>query len=296
MAVQNQSIIVRLEKMKLAVHLHLFHVKQLPWILRYLENLDDCDYDLFVTLVEHDEQIESTLKAFNPHAIIIIVPNRGYDLGPFVEFLHKVDLDKYNYILKVHTKAPKSNNFTMLNGYSMSNRLWNYVLWDSVLGSKEQVQKCLTELTCEGVGMVGSKICLTEEKRTYEELLPQINEVLEKLNFAPVDKIKFVAGTMFYVRAELMKPLLAYTINDFAPSDGTIKNYTLGHVFERVVALLVTGKGLKITGVGSARPMQLFFKLLLAQTLHFLWQNKRTKSGAHIIKICRIPVYHKKEK
>ena len=294
MAVQNQSIIVRLEKMKLAVHLHLFHVKQLPWILRYLENLNGCNYDLFVTLVEHNEQAEKTLKTFNPNTTILIVPNRGYDLGPFIEFLHQIDLGKYNYILKVHTKAPKSNNFTVLNGYGMSNRLWNHVLWDSVLGSKEQVKKCLEAIADKSVGMVGSKFCLTEEKRTYEKLLPQINDVLVRVGLNPVEKIQFIAGTMFYVKAALMKPLLAYTANDFTISDGKIKNYTLGHVFERVLAELVAGKGYKIVGVDGSKPILLYFQFVLSWIFHFLWQNKYTSSGAHIIKICRITVYHRK--
>ncbi|MBP5344356.1 MAG: hypothetical protein J6Y85_04730 [Alphaproteobacteria bacterium] len=281
---------------KLAVHLHLYYLKQLPRILKYLRHLEYQDYDLFVTMVEHNQDIEQTIKSFNQKATIMIVPNHGYDVGPFIEFLHHIDLNNYEYILKIHTKSFKSNNFTILNGYSMSNKLWSYVLWDSVLGSKEQIQKCFAKFSDKNTGMVGSKFCLTDEKRTYEELLPDINTILTKLGFKPIFKTQFIAGTMFYVRAQLMRPLLAYSVQDFNPSDEKIKNHTLAHMIERVVAEIILQYGYKISGVGTTKPIILYGRFFLSKFFHFCWQIKRTSSGALIIKILRIPVYYKKTK
>lgn len=34
----------------------------------------------------------------------MIVDNRGYDLAPFLAVLHEGDLDKYDYLIKLHTK------------------------------------------------------------------------------------------------------------------------------------------------------------------------------------------------
>ena len=101
---------------KLAVHLHLYYKEQLPKIVKYLKNLDGVDYDLFVTMVEDDEQVKLKILAEFPNSKIWVVENRGYDIGPFIEFLHRIDLKDYEYVLKVHTKGTKSNNYTHLNG------------------------------------------------------------------------------------------------------------------------------------------------------------------------------------
>ena len=98
----------------LAVHLHLYYTEQLPNIIKYLKSLEDVDYDLFVTMVEIDKGIEEQIKAFNKKANIRVVENRGYDIGPFVDFLHKINLDDYKYILKLHTKGNTSFNHVKL--------------------------------------------------------------------------------------------------------------------------------------------------------------------------------------
>ena len=111
--------------MKIAVHLHLYYLEQLPKILKYLKSLDGTAHDLHVTMVKHDKDAEKAISTFNPKANIIIVPNRGYDLGPFIEFLHQIDLDAYDLILKVHTKKEISQNHTWLNGRRLDNKLYN---------------------------------------------------------------------------------------------------------------------------------------------------------------------------
>ena len=129
--------------MKLAVHLHLYYFEQLPEILGYLKSLSETDYDLFVTMVEENEKVISEIKVVYPNAHIMIVPNYGYDVGPFIEFLHQIDLDKYDYILKIHSKKDVSKNRTRLNGNRMDNRLWKKILFDALLKDAERVQNNL---------------------------------------------------------------------------------------------------------------------------------------------------------
>ena len=114
----------------LAVHLHLYYTEQLPNILKYLRNMEDVDYDLFVTMVKAAEGVEEQIKSFNNKAKIWVVENRGYDIGPFIDFLHKINLDDYKYVLKLHTKGSKSNNYTLLNNKRLDNALWGKILWD----------------------------------------------------------------------------------------------------------------------------------------------------------------------
>ena len=153
----------------LAVHLHIHYKEQLDEILLKLANLQGVDYDLLVTVTDYDEKIATRLKAFNPEVKIIQVENRGYDIGPFVEFLHHINLDDYQYILKLHTKAKHSQNYTHLNNMRFDNALWGKILWDALLATPERVQEDIKRLqnrqaifskfhetrrNCRGIGAV----------------------------------------------------------------------------------------------------------------------------------------------
>lgn len=278
--------------MKIAVHLHFYYLDQLPDILRYLHSLDDQKYDLFVTMNKHDEEVEKAIKRLNSKTTFMIVPNMGYDIGPFIEFLHKVDLDGYDYILKIHTKAYVSKNYALLNKKRLDNRLWRRILLEALLKDKTRVQDNLKILEDNpNIGMLASKYCVTNEKRIYQKLLPQVNDILKACGFNEVNTIHFVAGTMFYVRARLLKPLLKYTIKDFAQTDEDIKEGTFAHVAERLFGALVEAQGYVVHGIEHDNYTKEF---ILTALKYFVFQKKETKRRV-LIKVFRIPVYAKKK-
>jgi len=278
---------------KMAVHLHIHYVDQLPQILCYLKNLEDADYDLFVTTTAPTDSL-SAIKSAYPTAKIWNVPNLGYDIGPFIDFLHHINLDDYEYILKLHTKGKTSKNYTRLNGNRFDNALWGRVLWDSQLATKERLQTNLKILESNStVGMVGSKYCITSASRDYNKLLPQINAELEKLNFSPVTKLSFVAGSMYLVRAKCLEPLLHYKINDFSTTDGNVKEGTLAHIIERIIGVLVEAQGYTIREI---RHNGYGLRFCLVVIKRFIFQKKLTGAGRKLIKICKIPVYSKSYK
>ena len=99
---------------KLAVHLHLYYLEQLDEILEKLCNLLEIDFDLFVTMSKVDEEVKRKILNKFSNAKVFVVANRGYDIGPFIWFLHQINLDDYEYVLKVHTKGKKSSNYTFI--------------------------------------------------------------------------------------------------------------------------------------------------------------------------------------
>lgn len=275
---------------KMAVHLHIHYIDQLPQILCYLKNLEGADYDLFVTTTASTDSL-SALKSAYPMAKIWNVPNLGYDIGPFVDFLHHINLNDYECVLKLHTKGKTSKNYTLLNGNRFDNALWGRVLWDSQLATKERLQTNLKILESNTtVGMVGSKYCLTKSPKDYGKLLKEINQQLQKLNFFPVTKLSFVAGSMYLVRAKCLEPLLYYKINDFVTTDGNVKEGTLAHVVERIIGALVEAQGYTIRAV---RHNGYGLHFLIVSIKRFIFQKKITASGKQLIKVCKIPVYSK---
>ena len=201
---------------KLAVHFHLYYVEQLNEILTYLKSLVSVDHDLFITMAKDDKNVRQKITDVCPRAEIWVVPNKGYDVGPFLDFLHHIDLDAYEYILKIHTKGTTSKNYTWLNKHRLNNRLWRRMLLDALLKDENRVRENLQLMDeTPKIGMLSSQYCVTDSPKTYQKLLPQINRALEKCGFHKTGHLRFVAGTMFYVRARLLKPLLKYNINDF---------------------------------------------------------------------------------
>lgn len=275
----------------LAVHLHIHYKEQLDEILLKLANLRGVDYDLLVTVTENNEETVAKLKTFKPEVQIIQVENRGYDIGPFVEFLHHINLDEYQYVLKLHTKAKHSQNYTHLNNMRFDNTLWGKILWDALLATPERVQKDMKILQNPQVGMLSSKYCINQEECNYKKLLKQINQKLEELELSKTDRPEFVAGSMFYVKAKLLKPLLKMKLNDFAPTDAGVKEGTLAHVIERVMGEVVKEQGYEIYGVNDWYPRFLCWKAALKR---FVYQKKVTQSGKLLIKVLKLPIYSKK--
>lgn len=275
----------------LAVHLHLHYVEQLDEVLAKLSNLWVVDYDLFVTMTQENAQIAAKIRAFNPNAVIWIVENRGYDIGPFVEFLHRINLDDYQYVLKLHTKGKKSQNYTHLNNMRFDNALWGRVLWDSLLATPKRVKRDLKILENPQVGMLSSKYCINKEQQNYINLLTQINQTLKNIKLPETNRPEFVAGSMFYVKTNLLKPLLNLQIDNFAQTDGKIKEGTFAHVVERVLGVAVEKQGYRIAGVNDWYPRVLCMKTALKR---FIYQRKVTANNKLLIKVLKLPIYSKK--
>lgn len=279
------------ENNRIAVCLHLYYAEQLPDMLKYLRNLrqSGVPYDLYVSLPEPREEIEQALRAAEPAVEIWHPANRGYDIGPFIDFLHKIDLAKYAFILKIHTKNQNQGNYTILNGNRMDNLLWGRVLLEALLGTPERIRQNFRRMEQnQNIGMLGSKYCLTAEKQAYASLQQRLSDELATLGYPEETKIKFIAGTMFMACTEVLRPFLRYTLADFPATDGKIKEGTFAHVMERLFGALVIAQGREIHGVSHNG---YGIKFLAAALRRFLFQTKTTKSGKKIVKICKLPVY-----
>lgn len=280
--------------MKTAVHLHLYYMEQLPEIISKLQNMDKSgiDYDLYVTMTAKDEEAETNIKQAFPKATIWQVENRGYDIGPFIDFLHKIELDSYDYILKVHTKNKKGGDYGYFNGVRVDSKTWANMLWDALLGSPEAIKNNYSILLENPqIGMLGSCFCLSEKEENPKIRAKMTNECT-RLSLAKKDTIAFIAGTMFMVKAKLMRPFLAYRITDFEKVQSKVHDYMLAHCLERLFGIAVLAQGYEIRGVTYK---QYQFSRLWARVKRFAIQKKITKNGKKIVKICKIPVWQSKE-
>ncbi|MBO5039342.1 MAG: hypothetical protein J6C85_07830 [Alphaproteobacteria bacterium] len=281
---------------KLAVCLHLYDLSQTEDFLEKINHIKEADipFDLFISVSNaaafQKKQISvvSKITQLYPDAVIIPTPNAGYDIGPFIEILHHIDLNQYSYILKLHTKRREKISYAKLNRKRYDTALWRKILLNELIGSKEIVLSNIEELNKnDTIGMIGPTPLIVEEKNELTEFA----QCAASLGLSLTEPLTFVAGTMFFIKSSLLKPFLNYQISDFAPTEAAIHDKTLAHTMERMFGLAVTAQKHQIKGV-SYHNYQL--ESLRASIRRFFIQKRHTSKGKLIIKVFMIPVYIKK--
>ena len=279
--------------MRLAVHLHLYYLEMWEEIKGYLLNIGEYPYHLYVTLNQDNPEIIEKIKRFHQNTTIFIVANRGYDVGPFIYFLHQINLDEYDLIIKLHTKC-KTGYDTLINHHYVSRKFWSNLLFEGILGSNKLFQKNIKAFKRQkDLGMVASKYLITSNIKNSTEVRTGVQKIMKQLENIVPNTITFVAGTMFIVRSHLLQQIKDnFELKDFEHTDGTIKDGTLAHILERVFCCLVTTKGYKIKGFDKNNSFIVNGTALMMK--HFFFRKKITKSDHLLIKVCKVPVYHRK--
>lgn len=277
---------------KILVHVHIFYENLYPELKDCLLNLKDCNCDYFFTFVKENKELESDIKSTFKNVKVEIVKNLGFDLGPFVHVLNEVNLSDYSYVIKLHTKRdiPQKGKKDWYTGSGWRDALLKFIknndVFDKVIGRLEHNPK---------VGMHGPNICIfnkkTDDHFSYKQALAYFKD--KKL---PVCDYKFVAGTMFMVRAELLDQIkkLNLTQDDFESPDLTHEGCQMAHIFERLCGFAVISQGYKIVdctyGITYSR-----FLCRLLNLKKFIMSSlitvRVTKKNKLLIKVLRIPVF-----
>lgn len=278
---------------KLIVHCHIWYTSMWNELSSYLKNLKNIPHTLYITICEDNLSLKNQILSFNPQAKIEIVPNIGFDIGPFIQFLHNINLSDYDYILKIHTKNNKGINIQKVGHTYLTRNRWVKLMFNSLLGSEQIIKHNLDVLTKSStIGMIGSDYIIADTFQSYKDIAELIDPHMQKMGFGDVEYTKkFVAGTMFLCKANLMQPILNanYQITDFDNSNKNIHGGTLAHAFERLFGYIVTAQGQNI--VGFDKSIKNDFINFLYKLGRFIYQKKQTNKGKTVIKICKIPVY-----
>lgn len=268
--------------MKLAVIVHDFYPELRPEIDACLANLDE-PFDLFVTDAGAD--------------------NRGFDIWPFLRTLDALDLAKYTHVLKLHTKRDVKRPVGF-NGMTIAGAMWRDWLL-SIARTHEAWAETKTRIAEPGVGMVAAAACILdrrategrEERAMFDEAVREAARRFGKPESA-FRKANFVGGTMFLARSEALRPLQGkFKAEDFAVSNDAHLSNSFAHVAERLVGFSVSAAGLRIEcPAGNLAERRRRFRLL--QFRHaladFVFQDRITSRGRHLIKVFRIPVWNRK--
>ncbi len=294
---------------KILVHCHIFYPDKWPELKDCIANLQGMDFSLYVTWVQEYPEIRRQIEEMAPLAHIELVPNRGYDIAPFIHVLNQVELSQYDYLIKLHTKRDIPSQFIFMDTpayqpYNFGGSRWrNYLL---SFMQKGNLAACIQAFNDNPtLGMAGDFHCI--RRYINENNQPEMKlkkKVLEHLRNSglPTGRFEYICGTMFICRAELMqalKDLASRTKQTFSATNDHTQSYA--HELELFCGACIVAQGYEILDVYTkkqekirARATLLYpFGIAFLWILRFLYQRKLTKSNHLIIKIFRIPFYHK---
>ncbi len=233
---------------KIAIVAHIYYSDLVPELLDQISNVTE-NFDLIVTLPDWGvDKIKAQIKKSHPNVSFCCLPNRGRDIGPFLEILPILLQRNYDAILKIQTKR----------GYYLGGRLqpelgklWRKIAFNYLLGSPEIACSIIAAFrNLPDLLMVGPEpFYLPHSEYPYHD-----GGKLAKL-YIPEAASKgsngFFAGTMFWFRPSCLRPLVSgpnsLSIESFEP-DNTANDGQAAHLVERIFGQLASGNSM---GVGS---------------------------------------------
>ena len=231
--------IKRNPKTKIAVVLHLYYSDMWKLFEKNLKQLDGLDYDLFVTISSKNIHIKSDILKFKESANVIIVPNRGRDVLPFMHLSKRLYDNGYEYVLKLHSKKSTHRN---------DGDAWMKDMLRKLLPSnKEDLKNLIRVMDKSETGIVGPYGHFVSLSSYYGSNKDNITNLLDivmgekiarKVN-KKLDNYGFFAGTMFWVRLDALRPIFDqfYQASDFESESGQIDG-TFAHAIERILSLV----------------------------------------------------------
>lgn len=232
-------------KTTVALHLHIHYPDLTPEILRLLPT-NRTRPDLFITVSSKDGFEVVTQAAAGISANIkeiMIVPNRGRDVGPLMTLLGERMIRDYEIIGHLHAKRstclpePSGDNWRR---FCLENLLGKqYPMMDIILGEFGRDPHLGLVFPCD------PNICGWTLNR------PMANALLKRMGMTVdlPDEFFFPVGTMFWARTDAIAPFLQldYSWNDYPPEplpyDGTIL-----HAIERLLPFVARQRGFRVAG------------------------------------------------
>ena len=229
---------------RILVVLHLFYMPAWVEIQEYLKNLSPYKYSLIVTCMNgfYDENTLSRIRQFKKDTTIIRCDNVGWDVLPFITALHSVELSDYDIVFKLQSKGTKRLE-TFLYGQYFRTRDWFLNLFEGCIGPFT-VHTTIANLldTKKKIGLVAAENLIVEDPVHKRHMVEQ---ALTELSLPIPKDYRFVAGTCFAIRANLLKSIKELDID---AEKFNSKGFSFAHRMERILCFPPLWEGLKMKG------------------------------------------------
>lgn len=255
---------------KIAIVVHVYYLEVWERIEKKLLQFDDLEYDLFITSSkEKCSLIKNQSKDNFKNINFLEVDNCGMDVLPFIKCVKKFDLNKYDYILKLHTKNEKTQERKMQGD----------IIFSSLLN--ENIRSVIKSSHSNSLAIFPGFFARSIEHLMYgnRKYFDKIIEILDLKSRGDY----FSAGTMFWISGPTLNVLvekyksIEEIFNDFDVKYETGADSTPAHAFERVFGALVDSDNLELAFRTDSKNEK--YVLTKATTSEF-FKNKIAKSGS----------------
>jgi len=220
------------EALPIAVAVHAFYPDLFEDMLARLERLDT-PFGLFISTVpEHRAQVERACARRFPDARIVVLPNRGLDIQPFLVLLPMIRTAGYPVVCKLRTKR----------GQGAMGAAWCNLMLDALIGSREGFAAVATAFArTPDLVMVGPAGTYQSTRRLMLDNRPRLEHLHQILwgQLLNHEDWGFFCGTQFWARVSLFETLVASRerleadfSNDYRQDGGA------EHALERLFGLL----------------------------------------------------------
>lgn len=220
---------------KLAVVVHLYYPDRWSVIKNHLARIDQ-PFDLYLSVQKKDENIHiNTASVQHKSTNIIVVPNRGRDVLPFIIIAKKLaSMQQYKYVLKLHSKKSLHRS----DGDEWVESLFGDLIPDGV----GEITKILEKPDTGIVGPAEHIVSLSRYMGGNRDRLGYVIRTVSDANPSEIledsSKYPFFGGTMFWARLDFFEPILESKLRpvDFSTEKGQV-DATTAHALERFFGL-----------------------------------------------------------
>lgn len=279
-----------------AVILHLYHKETWEEIFkRKLTVLARrVDFDLFVTMPKEHATYASIIQKTFPTATILIVPNKGRDVLPFIKTLDLLKNAGYEKLLKIQSKK-SAHRDTSNTASAGGGDLWLSNTLDALIPEDEKTfGKLFQKIENKNTGMIGPldyyypfKMYLGHNRTIIERILaPHIDESFFTAAVSTqLEKIGFFGGTMFWASLDAIADVLPISKYNFQKEKGQTDG-TTAHALERVFCVLPQLSGKSVYGISGHQ----IVKIKSGDAVYPKWYYDDVSGGKPQISIV-VPVY-----
>lgn len=228
----------------LAVVVHVHYSESWGYLRDAIEGVraTGLPIDVVVTISTRDRALRARVGNDIPDARVVLVPNRGRDVLPFIKVAGVLAEHGYGAVIKIHSK--QSVHFS-------SGRDWLLAMLHSLLPDEATVRNTIQRLSAPDTGVVGPLPAYCPLELYWEQNSSRVCDLIDGLvGFESSEQVRlapanhgFFAGTMFWARLDAIQPLLQFRSREFEIESGQL-DATFAHALERMFTLLpaLTGR------------------------------------------------------
>lgn len=249
-----------------AVVLHLYYPE--TWEEVFASRLTllakKTEFDLFITMPEVNRAYSQAVRSVFPNANILVAPNRGRDVLPFIKAAALLNEMGYEKVLKIHGKRSKHRE-TSNTAAAGSGDAWLLSTLDALIPKDSKtLDDVVSKVNSKKTGMIGAldyyypiKMYLGHNRTIIERIVNRIDDTFFRgVISRKVEDVGFFGGTMFWVDLNVIADTLGISKHNFQKEKGQTDG-TIAHALERVFCMLPQLKGMDVFGVTGQKVVKI---------------------------------------